>query len=332
MYVKVEFLTGNNQFTGPIPRSLRNCTSLRNITGTIPSELGKLKILKELHLSSNNLVGEIHNELFNLSSLIKLKLRDNKLSGRLPFAVGKLSNLLEEYPNSLGIILLDLSYNELSGEIPSDLRKLNKLIKLNLSHNKLFGSIPSSFDQMFSLTTAFEDAPIDALKKNKGLCSNNSRGLKPCYSSVEIRKKDDKRKVLLVILLPLIGSLYQARATNTGGNLFSIWNYDGKIVFEDIIEATEDFDTKYCVVAVKKLHSLDEDSNIFDLKSFESEVRALTKIRHRNIVKLFGFCSNLDRRMSFLVYEFVENISLRDILDQCIGTPHDVVQNEIMCT
>ncbi|MBA0576860.1 hypothetical protein Golob_025041, partial [Gossypium lobatum] len=31
------------------------------------------------------------------------------------------------------------------------------------------------------------------------------------------------------------------------GNLFCIWNFDGKIAFEDIIRATEDFDIKYCI-------------------------------------------------------------------------------------
>ncbi|TXG65777.1 hypothetical protein EZV62_007052 [Acer yangbiense] len=37
-----------------------------------------------------------------------------------------------------------------------------------------------------------------------------------------------------------------ASATKNG-DLFSIWNYDGKTAFEDIIEATEDFDIKYCI-------------------------------------------------------------------------------------
>ncbi|XLT25272.1 hypothetical protein HN873_056564 [Arachis hypogaea] len=30
-------------------------------------------------------------------------------------------------------------------------------------------------------------------------------------------------------------------------DLFFIWNYDGKIAFEDIIEATQDFDIRYCI-------------------------------------------------------------------------------------
>ncbi|MQJ84118.1 hypothetical protein EI014_25500, partial [Escherichia coli] len=103
----------------------------------------------------------------------------------------------------------------------------------------------------------------------------------------------------------------------------------GKMVYENIIDATEEFDNKYLigvggygsvyraelptgqVVAVKKLHSMpsEETSN---LKVFESEIQALTEIRHRNIVKLYGFCSH--SRYSFLVYELVERGSIDKIL------------------
>ncbi|KAF7801628.1 MDIS1-interacting receptor like kinase 2-like [Senna tora] len=78
-------------------------------------------------------------------------------------------------------------------------------------------------------------------------------------------------------------------------NLFSIWSYDGKLVYEDIREATEGFDMKYCigvgghgsvykaelstgqVVAVKKLHSCLYSE--LEKKTFKSEIWALTKIR-----------------------------------------------------
>ncbi|KAI3880870.1 hypothetical protein MKW92_026829, partial [Papaver armeniacum] len=288
----------------------------------------------------------------------------NNFTETIPPQIGNLDSLQ---------ILLDLSYNDLSGEIPSSLGSLNKLERLNLSHNKFFGSIPSSFDRLLSLRIvnisynklsgpipnikAFKDAPIHAFKNNKGLCCNNFIGIKPCnFSVAKGRKEDTHNKLLLVILLPLFGFMfllfillavlfhlrkrsvgnapptYEARLTTTARNLFSIWNYDGKIMYEDIIEATGNFDSKYCIgtggygsvykaelsegrfVAVKKLHSSDENSENFNLKSFESEIRALTEIRHRNIVKLFGFCYDLERRISFLVYEFVERGSLKNVL------------------
>ena len=29
--------------------------------------------------------------------------------------------------------------------------------------------------------------------------------------------------------------------------MFSIWNYDGKIAYEEIIKVTEDFNIRYCI-------------------------------------------------------------------------------------
>ncbi|KAI3897511.1 hypothetical protein MKW92_032859 [Papaver armeniacum] len=168
--------------------------------------------------------------------------------------------------------------------------------------------------------------------------------------------KKVKPKLAVIILVPLFGFLFlvftfllvfflcpkrlvrnleRSGSTNNYKHKkkhILVENYDGKAVFEEIIEATENFDTKYCIgaggygsvykaklsavrfIAVKKLHSSDEDSDIIDHKSFESEVQALTEIRHKNIVKLFGFCSSIERQISFLIYEFVERGSLKKIL------------------
>ncbi|KAI4347941.1 hypothetical protein L6164_008713 [Bauhinia variegata] len=51
-----------------------------------------------------------------------------------------------------------------------------------------------------------------------------------------------------------------------------------------------------------------------NLKAFKNEVQALTEIRHRNIVKLFGFCSH--SQYSLLVYEFLEGGNLDKILKE----------------
>ncbi|TYI63465.1 hypothetical protein E1A91_D09G020100v1 [Gossypium mustelinum] len=109
------------------------------------------------------------------------------------------------------------------------------------------------------------------------------------------------------------------------GDLCSIWNYDGKIAYEHIVAATEDFDFRYCigvggygsvykaelpcgkVVALKKLHHLEAENPTFD-RSFRNEIKFLSEIRHRNIVKLHGFC--LHRRSMFLIYEYMEKGSL----------------------
>ncbi|THG11227.1 hypothetical protein TEA_011253 [Camellia sinensis var. sinensis] len=104
-----------------------------------------------------------------------------------------------------------------------------------------------------------------------------------------------------------------------------ICSVDGRIAYEDIIKATNNFHIKYfirisiygsvykarlpCgkVVALKKLHRLEAEEPTFS-KSFGNEVQMLTNIQHRNIVKLYGFC--LHNRCMFLVYEYMERGNL----------------------
>lgn len=120
----------------------------------------------------------------------------------------------------------------------------------------------------------------------------------------------------------------------SAGDMFSIWTYDGKNVYDDIVDATENFDDIYCIgtgghgmvyeaelstgqiVAVKKFHSLGS-GDVIDMKSFRNEIRTLINIRHRNIVKLYGFCSH--PRYKFLVYEYMEKGSLDLILSSVQG-------------
>ncbi|XP_031123908.1 MDIS1-interacting receptor like kinase 2-like [Ipomoea triloba] len=64
-------------------------------------------------------------------------------------------------------------------------------------------------------------------------------------------------------------------------------------------------------VAVKRLHS---SAEIADQNGFFNEITALTTIRHRNIVKLHGFCSNV--KHAFLVYEYLERGSLSNMLSR----------------
>nr|XP_048332085.1 MDIS1-interacting receptor like kinase 2-like [Ziziphus jujuba var. spinosa] len=114
------------------------------------------------------------------------------------------------------------------------------------------------------------------------------------------------------------------------GDIFSVWNYDGNLAYKDIIQATEDFDIRYCigtggygsiyraqlpngkVVALKKLHTSEVEEPALR-KSFENEVKTLTELKHRNIVRLYGFC--LHKRCMFLIYQYMERGSLFCVLN-----------------
>ncbi|KAD4584170.1 hypothetical protein E3N88_21771 [Mikania micrantha] len=351
----------SNHLVGEIPKNFERVGSLVNLclndnklSGKFPKSLGNLPNLEELNLAQNSLTGSIDETLGECLKLRILNLSNNFFEGAIPVPISKLKSL--DY--------LDLSHNNLTGSIPSQLGGLKVLQTLNLSHNNLSGSVPSSFTEMLGLTTvdlsfnqlegplpkmrAFEDAPKEALGHNKGLCGNNT-GL-DC-PTMQPTNHGHKKKVSFVILiiLPALGimllvvfmvvaflclhkrnpNLENVRPQETRAKPFTIWSYDGKMVYERIIEALEDFDSRHVVgvggygtvykaelssevYAVKKIHAT-EDGEMQNLKSFENEIRALTEIRHQNIVKLYGFCSH--SRHSFLVYEFLSGGSLRNILN-----------------
>ena len=99
----------------------------RQLTGTIPPELGSLRTLERLNLSENQLTGTIPPELGNLPILERLNLFRNQLTGTIPSALGSL----------LSLELLEVSENRLNGEVPSELGGLPRLKQLNLSRNLL---------------------------------------------------------------------------------------------------------------------------------------------------------------------------------------------------
>ncbi|KAK7809584.1 mdis1-interacting receptor like kinase 2, partial [Quercus suber] len=223
------------------------------------------------------------------------------------------------------------------GPIPKQFSDLMSLRFIDLSYNNLTGNIPLYLGQISNI---FKNDSFDAFIGNKDLCGD-FKGFSPCLSSSQIMSKIKMSLPLtiFVVLLLLWCFLYsrcwvigktQSNPSRTkNGDLFSIWNFDGKIAYEDIIEATKDFNIRYCigtggygsvykaqlpsgkVVALKKLHRLEAEDPSFD-KSFKNEVQMLTEIRHRNIVKLHGYC--LHKRCMFLVYQYMERGSLFCIL------------------
>ncbi|KAH9782786.1 MDIS1-interacting receptor like kinase 2 [Citrus sinensis] len=373
-----------NNITGGIPREIGNSSkiqaldlSLNHIVGEIPKELGKLNSLTKLILRGNQLTGRLPTEIGSLIELERLDLSTNRFNNSVPKSLGNLLKLyylglsnnqfVQELPKELEKLVhlseLDLSHNFLGGELPPQICNMESLEKLNLSHNNLSGSIPNCFEGMHGLSvidisdnqlqgpvpnsTAFRNAPVEALEGNKGLCGG-VKGMQPCkvYSS----HKQNSGAKWFAIVFPVLGALFvsmgliaifilRKRKSDSGDphsssqnpqGLFSILNFEGKLVYDEIVRATNDFDAEYCigngghgsvyraelpsgeVVAVKKFHSPLPCDQIADQKEFLTEVEALTEIRHRNIVKFYGFCSHA--RHSFLVYEFLERGSLAAIL------------------
>ena len=137
-----------------------------NLVGTIPSELGKLSLLKKISFSNNTLSGELPKSLGELSELRYLDLGNNTLKSIIPQTLGSLSNLTELYlnnnqfsgniPDTLGdlekLIVLKIYGNNLSESIPRTLGALSNLEVLSLAGNSLTGSIPLELGGLKKLT------------------------------------------------------------------------------------------------------------------------------------------------------------------------------------
>ena len=95
----------------------------------------------ELTLNRNQLSGELPTELGRLTNLERLELYWNQLSGEIPAELGDLDNLE----------LLRLNGNQLSGEIPAELSRLSKLWMLDFSDNWWTGELPQGLVGLTSL-------------------------------------------------------------------------------------------------------------------------------------------------------------------------------------
>ncbi|KAL4618936.1 hypothetical protein ACB092_06G047200 [Castanea dentata] len=70
------------------------------------------------------------------------------------------------------------------------------------------------------------------------------------------------------------------------------------------------------LVAVKRLEKLVEEGE----REFRAEMRAIGRTHHKNLVRLLGFCTEDSKRL--LVYEYMSNGSLADLLFGVILRPH----------
>uniref|UniRef100_A0A1J3FDN3 non-specific serine/threonine protein kinase n=1 Tax=Noccaea caerulescens TaxID=107243 RepID=A0A1J3FDN3_NOCCA len=148
------YLRGNN-FTGPIPATLPNISTLQrldlqgnNLIGSIPVSFGKAWRLQYLGLFGNSLGSnsfgdlEFLGALSNCTNLQRLSVGENRLGGDLPTSIANLSR---------NLIGLDLSANFISGSIPHEIGNLISLQRLILYGNRLTGTLPTTLGKLSDL-------------------------------------------------------------------------------------------------------------------------------------------------------------------------------------
>ncbi|XP_031092763.1 receptor kinase-like protein Xa21 isoform X1 [Ipomoea triloba] len=310
----------SNQFFSSLPPSLWLNNKIQildlssnHLSGAISPDIGLLSSITELYLSSNQFTGEIPSTLRQLQHLVNLSLSINMLHGHIPQSFGSL----------VGLEYLDLSQNNLSGVIPMSLEKLQYLVYLNVSFNHLIGKIPNG--------GPFRNFSTQSFMGNDALC-----GLQ--LGSCESPEYGESRKVrsLLKYVLPTLALILllaifvivalRSRSRNTkfqdGTSLEPPHFMRKRISYHDMLRATDNFDESNLIgsgsygsvymakfadgaIAAVKVFNLDSRCAF---KSFDSECKAMRDIRHRNLVKVIGICSNQD--VKALVLEYMSNGSM----------------------
>ncbi|XP_072994910.1 putative leucine-rich repeat receptor-like protein kinase At2g19210 [Typha latifolia] len=259
---------------------------------------------------------------------------------------GLTGEISASFVNLASLKSLDLSLNSLTGPLPDFLVNLTSLEHLNLTGNQLSGSVPPALlrrSQDGSLRLSIEDNP--KLCVNGSTCGNNDPDL--CADGSTCGKKKTTLIIVVIIavvvvVLLIVGFIIwrlkrPAFSTSSSkklseddsnkliddqGNLLQIDLR--RFTYLELEKITNNFElvigqggfgTVYraCLenasqVAVKMLsHSSRQGA-----KEFLAEVKNLSKVYHRNLLSLVGYCK--DGNHLALVYDYMSEGSLDDHL------------------
>ncbi|GJR63257.1 kinase-like domain-containing protein [Tanacetum coccineum] len=319
----LEFLQlRDNELTGVLAPSISNCSKLRildmsdnNFSGKLTIDFSKVRYIKGIFIANANFHarGEADDMRFidsmkNCTRLNILSLSNCNLVGMLPISIdnrlsGKIPKQILQLPSLT--ISLDLSQNNLSGSVPSEIKDLKMLSYLDLSYNSLSGTITSSLDECNSLTML-------------NLSDNIFHGIIPSsLSSLRALKKKHNRQPSQSsgnerFLKVSYNELLKATGGFTTENLIGEGGFSS--VYKGILDANDDR-----FVAIKVLHLLNRGAH----KSFVAECEAWRNIRHRNLLKIITSCSSVDFQgndFKALMYEYMPNGSVHDWLHSSANT------------
>ncbi|CAL9091836.1 unnamed protein product [Musa textilis] len=316
----------SNHLTGTCPKKYLSIPSLSKyssflkqfVVGSLPLDIGNLKNTPTIDVSNNRLSGKIPSTIAECQVLQYLYMQGNLFRGPIP-SFGQLK----------GLRVLDVASNSLSGRIPDFLRSFN-MTYLNLSYNDLDGEVPK--DGIFGNASAF------SVVGNSKLCGGIPELRLPSCTS---QNKSSSVKLIAItsvvggilcvtFLISLLVARHRIRKSSRLSSVTScIREQHRKVSFAELLRATNEFSPAnligmgsfgsvykgivdwedHKIVAVKVLNQQQRGAS----RSFLAECEALRNIRHRNLVKVLTSCSAVDFRgndFKAVVFEFLPNGSL----------------------
>nr|GMD97121.1 protein NSP-INTERACTING KINASE 3 [Ipomoea batatas] len=321
----------SQSLSGTLSPGIGNLTNLQSvllqnnaISGHIPAEIGKLERLQTLDLSNNKFNGDIPSTLGDLRNLNYLRLNNNSLSGQIPESLSKVD----------GLTLVDVSFNNLSGRPPKLPARTFKVIGNPLICGQ---SSENNCSVIYPEPLSF---PPDAGK------GQSDAGAKKHHVAIAFGASFGAL-FLIIILVSLIWWRYR-RNQQIFFDLND--NYDPEVclghlrryTYKELRTATDHFNSKNIlgrggfgivykgslndgtIVAVKRLKDYNAAGGEIQ---FQTEVEMISLAVHRNLLRLWGFCSTENERL--LVYPYMPNGSVASRLkDHVHGRPVKTLHQE----
>ncbi|KAF7134797.1 hypothetical protein RHSIM_Rhsim08G0229900 [Rhododendron simsii] len=275
----------------------------------------------------------------NSARIISLNLSSSLLYGNMAFSFSGLTSL--EF--------LDLSNNNLTGPVPDFLSDLPSLKTLNLSWNNFTGSIPPALIEKSKsgpLTLRTEGNPHLFLEEKSYKCLADSCTRKKNFVVPAAIASIASCLVIVAVILAIWWSLkrrkQQAHIVKSDPEYEMVEEKKRQFTYSELMTITNNFeellgkgafgsvyaghltddtkDTKVVAVKMLSLSSTHEGSKQFrdgcDVH-WKIQARLLTKVHHRNLVSIIGYC-NEGQHMG-LVYEYMANGTIKDHLSEFYG-------------
>ncbi|KAG2320803.1 hypothetical protein Bca52824_014016 [Brassica carinata] len=232
--------------------------------------------------------------------------------------------------------VINLSQNNLTGVIPQELTKLSSLTTLDVSNNQLYGKVPV-FGPNVLITTGNPDLGKDDPGHASGSSGSNAGKVVGSVFGVvlgllllgliiflvvkkrkENRKKYPKQHSGEEDALKITIDNLCAGGSESGSNGLIVEAKNPVRSIQVLRDATDNFNEKNILgrggfgivykgeidgvtYAIKRMESSVISGKGLD--EFKSEIAVLTKVRHRNLVMLDGYCFEGNERL--LVYEYM---------------------------
>ncbi|CAN6247177.1 unnamed protein product [Urochloa humidicola] len=250
-----------------------------------------------------------------LPKITALNLSSSGLAGSIASCFGDLKAL--QY--------LDLSHNNLSGSIPNYLGQLPLLVFLDLSSNDLSGPIP------YSLLKKSQNRTLSLrLGNNEHLCGSGTCGSGRKYTNGALLSAIIIPTVAMVALFVILMVLLcrtlkkKAKRKATSPKDETVLLESREFSYRELKHITNNFNQEigkggFGAVFLGYLENgnpvavkVRSESSSQGGKEFLAEAQHLTRVHHKNLVSLTGYCK--DKNHLALVYEYMSEGNLQDHL------------------